>query len=324
MDEAEQPQSSPGPRVVSLIASATEIVHALGMGENQVGRSHECDWPPGVLDLPKLTQPKFKVSGDSAAIDKAVRDLVAQALAVYEVDPSGLLDVAPDVIVTQDQCVVCAVSLRDVEAAVCQTTGLDTRVISLKPHSLEDVMADIRTVAAALKVEARGEELVSSMQSKLQKVANLTRDHVAPRVAFIEWIEPLMSCGHWMPKLVEISGGHSLFGETGADSPTITWQQLAESDPDVIVVAPCGYEISDTERELSSLTGNPLWPGMRAVANNRVYIADGNAYFNRPGPRLVETAEMMAEMLHPSLCDFGHEGHAYYRLRHNQQRLSQA
>lgn len=314
MSDASEAVDSEPMRVVSLIASATEIVHALGLGDWQVGRSHECDWPPGVLELPQLTKPKFKVSGGSAAIDRAVRDLVTNALAVYEVDPDGLAALAPDVILTQDQCVVCAVSLSDVERAVCETTGLEANVVSLKPHSMADVYCDIQTVADAFQQPKRGETLVAAMQHRLSRVEKLTKNHYQPRVAFIEWIEPLMSCGHWMPELVSISGGVSLFGEQGATSPYITWQDLAESDPDIIIVAPCGYEISETTKELEILTQNPLWPGLRAVADGKVYVADGNAYFNRPGPRLVETAEIMAEIMHPSVCDFGHLDHAYKSL----------
>lgn len=301
-------------RVVSLIASATEIVHALGFGESQVGRSHECDWPPGVLDLPQLTKPKFKVDGGSAAIDRAVRDLVANALAVYEVDPEGLAELAPDVILTQDQCVVCAVSLQDVKRAVCEITGLKANVVSLQPHSMADVYRDVQTVADALQQTERGETLTAEMRRRLARIETLTRDRYQPRVAFIEWMDPLMSCGHWMPELIAQSGGVSLFGEQGATSPYITWQQLAESDPEIIIIAPCGYEISQTATELNLLTQHKLWPGLRAVAEGQVYVADGNAYFNRPGPRLVDTAEILSEILHPEVCDFGHRNHGYQSL----------
>lgn len=315
MSAASQTTPDKSPRVISLIASATEIVHALDFGDAQVGRSHECDWPPSVLDLPQLTKPRFKVSGGSAAIDKAVRDLVTNALAVYEVDPDGLADLAPDVIVTQDQCVICAVSLADVERAVCQTTGLEAKVISLKPHSLDDVYRDIETVSAALGTKDRGVKLVSKMQHRLNRIEALTKERDRPRFAFIEWMDPLMSCGHWMPELAKMAGGESIFGEPGANSPTLTWDQLVASDPDAIVVAPCGYDIATTMKEIETLTGHPHWRTLRAVVNGQVYVADGNAYFNRPGPRLVESAEILAEILHPSICDFGHLDEAYQLLR---------
>lgn len=303
-----------GLRAVSLIASATEIVHALGMGESQVGRSHECDWPPGVLNLPQLTKPRFKVEGGSKAIDIAVRELVANALAVYEVDPDGLRDLAPDVILTQDQCIVCAVSFADVERAVCQTTGIDAQIISLKPLCLADVLGDIRLVANALQVPKRGAELVASIDRRFERIKKLTVTRPRPRLAYIEWMDPLMSCGHWMPELISIAGGQPVFGETGANSLTLDWSELAECDADVIVIAPCGYDIAQTMSEIESLTGHPAWPGLKAVAGNQVYVADGNAFFNRPGPRLVESAEILAEIFHPSICDFGHRDHAYHAL----------
>jgi len=299
------------PRVVSLIASATEIVHALGAGASQVARSHECDWPASVLDLPALTRPKFKVEGSSGEIDKAVRALVEQGLAVYEVDAEALKALAPDVIVTQDQCEVCAVSLADVERAVCTWVDGRAQVVSLKPHSMSDVYADIHRVAAALGCPARGDALVRGMRERIGAVAAAVAGRPKPRLAFIEWIDPPMSGGHWMPELIDAAGGVNLFGETGATSPWITWEAVAAADPDVILVAPCGYDIAVTMREMGVLAGNEIWQGLRAVRAGAVYVADGNAYFNRPGPRLVESAEILAEILHPEVCDFGHRGRAF-------------
>ena len=309
MDRA--PNNGNTPRVVSLIASATEIVHALGRGPAQVARSHECDWPPNVLSLPGLTRPKFKVEGSSRAIDQAVRALVEQGLAVYEVDAEALRALAPDVILTQDQCEVCAVSLADVERAVCAWVGNAPTVVSLRPHTMADVYADIGRVASALRCAAEGEALIAHMQTRIAaataKVAELSK----PRLAFIEWIDPPMSGGHWMPELIEAAGGFNLFGERGAQSPWITWEAVAAADPDMILVAPCGYDIPTTTREMGALEGNAIWQGLRAVREGRVLLVDGNAFFNRPGPRLVESAEILAEILHPKACDFGHRGSAY-------------
>jgi iron complex transport system substrate-binding protein len=299
------------PRVVSLIASATEIVHALGAGASHIARSHECDWPPAVLDLPALTRPKFKVDGSSRAIDTAVRSLVEQGLAVYEVDADALQALAPDVILTQDQCEVCAVSLADVERAVCAWVGSAPKIVSLRPHSMADVYADIRAVAAALGQRAQGDALVESMRARIAGIAAAVAAKPKPRLAFIEWIDPPMSGGHWMPELIAAAGGVNLFGETGATSPWITWAQVAAADPDVILVAPCGYDISVTQREMGVLAGNAIWEHLRAVREGCVFIADGNAYFNRPGPRLVESAEILAEILHPEACDFGHRGRGF-------------
>lgn len=314
---AARPTSVPEgqPRIVSLIASATEIVHELGFGACQVGRSHECDWPPAVVALPQLTRPRFKLEGGSRAIDMAVRDLIENALAVYDVDRETLRSVQPEVIITQDQCVVCAVSLADVERAVCDLTGLSARVVALNPQSMADVYRDIQTVANALCAEARGQDLIARMQRRLERIAQRTSGPDQPRVAFIEWMDPLMSCGHWMPELCASAGGQTIFGETGQNSPTLSWDEFIASDPDVIVIAPCGYDLRQTMQEVATLTAHPRWAGLRAVVEGQTYVADGNAFFNRPGPRLVESAEILAEILHPDRCNFNHAGHAYVSLQ---------
>ena len=303
--------SSRPPRVVSLIASATEIVHALGASRLQVARSHECDWPPEVAALPAITRPKFQVAGSSGDIDKAVRALVERGLAVYEVDAEALRALDPDVILTQDQCAVCAVSLADVERAVCSWVGSAPRIISLRPHTIADVYADIGRVSAAIGRPDEGAALVASMQRRIADVSAAVAGRARPRVAFIEWIDPPMSGGHWMPELIAAAGGISSFGVTGEPSPWITWKELAAADPDVILVAPCGYDIATTLREMKPLARYAVWQELRAVRAGAVYVADGNATFNRPGPRLVESTQIVAEILHPGVCDFGHRGGGY-------------
>ncbi len=297
-----------GPRVVSLIASATEILHELGAGGLQVARSHECDWPASVLDLPALTRPKFKVEGSSLEIDVAVKALVEQGLAVYEVDADALARCTPDVILTQDQCEVCAVSLADVERAVATWTECRANVVSLRPHTLGDIYSDNQRIADALSIPEAGVALNASMQQRFADIGAAVAGRKKPRIAFIEWIDPPMSGGHWMPELIDIAGGVNLFGETGAQSPWISIGDVAAADPDVILVAPCGYDLHKTREEMAVLDANSAWTGLRAVRERRVYIADGNAYFNRPGPRLVESAEILAEILHPGISAYGHLG----------------
>jgi len=303
--------SKSSPRVVSLIASATEILHALGAGKSQVARSHECDYPPAVKDLPSITRPKFKVEGSSADVDKAVRDLVERGLAVYDVNADALSELKPDVILTQDQCEVCAVSLADVERAVCNVIGSNPRIVSLRPHTLADIYRDIQRVADAIGRPEAGEDLVTSMQERFAAIADEVAGLPLKRVAFIEWVDPPMSGGHWMPELTEIAGGISLFGTTGEPSPWITWKEVAAADPDVVIIAPCGYDIETTRREVRPLVRHSEWQQLRAVRNGQVFLADGNAYFNRPGPRLVESAEIIAEILHPDACDYGLRGIGY-------------
>ncbi len=299
-------------RVVSLIASATETLHALGSGDMQVGRSHECDWPAKVLDLPDLTRAKFKVHGaTSAEIDRSVEELVEEGLAVYEVDAAQLKALAPDIILTQDQCEVCAVSLADVERAVCSWTDSQAAIVSLRPHTMHDIYQDIARIADAIGKPEQGDTLTDKIQDRLQQIASMTEGRQKPRLAFIEWVEPPMSGGHWMPELIEIAGGENLFGKTGANSPWIQWDEVAAADPEVILVAPCGYDVATTLREMEQLRTNTVWNNLRAVREGHVFAADGNAYFNRPGPRLVESAEILAEILHPDMCAFDHKGTAY-------------
>lgn len=304
-------RKSPHPRVVSLIASSTEILHALGAGDLQVARSHECDYPPSVKQLPAVTGPKFDVEGSSAEIDKRVRTLVERGLSVYEVDADTLDKLRPDVILTQDQCQVCAVSLADVERAVCEFVHGHPRVVSMHPHTMADIYRDIARIADAIGRPQAGETLIASMQDRLAAVAALVAGRAKKRLAFIEWVDPPMSGGHWMPELIGNAGGISMFGVTGEPSPWITWKDVAAADPDVIVVAPCGYDIEVTRREVRPLARYEIWQQLRAVRNGHVYLADGNAFFNRPGPRLVESAEILAEIMHPDAADFGHRGKAY-------------
>lgn len=287
------------PRVVSLIASATEIVCGLGMRQCLVGRSHECDWPADVLALPQLTEAKFKVEGSSADIDQRVQEIVRDGLSVYRVHGEEMRALDPDVIVTQDHCDVCAVSLSDVEAATCTWTGRPVRIVSLKPDSLADVYVDIGRVAAALDAPSAGTRLVAEMKARFGRVAARVAGRPRPRVAFVEWVEPMMAGGNWMPQLVEIAGGVNLFGENGKRSDWMQWEDLRAADPDVIVVAPCGYDLTRCLQELPLLQARPGWGEVKAVREGRVYFADGNAFFNRPGPRLAESAEMLADMLHP-------------------------
>lgn len=302
------------PRVVSLIASATEIMHALGAGDCQVARSHECDWPVSVLDLPALTSTKFKVNGaTSREIDTAVKTLVEQGLAVYEVDAEALKRIAPDVILTQDQCEVCAVSLADVERAVAGWTECHANVVSLKPHTLADIYADNVRIAEALGRPQAGKALNDAMSIAFDEIRRRTSCRGRPRLAFIEWIDPPMSGGHWLPEITEIAGAENLFGETGGQSPWITLDEIVAADPDLILVAPCGYDLATTRAEMAVLDREPRWRNLRAVRTGQVFIADGNAFFNRPGPRLVDSAQMIAEIAHPAAASYGHYGKSVVR-----------
>jgi iron complex transport system substrate-binding protein len=302
------------PRVISLISSATEIVCALGCEGMLVGRSHECDFPPAIRHLPICTAPKFNIEGSSRDIDRDVKALLRDSLSVYRVDADRLAELEPDVIVTQAQCEVCAVSLRDVEQAVCSWLQACPKLVSLVPNALEDVWVDIENVADALGVSSRGTELIQQLQSRVAAIAekSKTLSH-RPTVACIEWIDPLMAAGNWVPDMVELAGGVNLFGVAGKHSPWMTFEQLIAADPEVIVVLPCGFDIERSRRELPAIAERPEWSRLRAAREGRVFLTDGNQYFNRPGPRLVESLEILAELLHPEAFHFGHEGTGWQR-----------
>jgi iron complex transport system substrate-binding protein len=295
------------PRVASLLASATEIVTALGHRGGLVARSHECDYPADVLTLPAVTGSKLDTGRPSALIDRDVKSLLEQALSVYRVDPLALRDVAPDIIVTQTQCEVCAVSPRDVEEALAEWTGTRPQIVTLTPNALADIYADIERVAAALHRPENGAALVASMKSRMATIAERAAQLPnKPTIACIEWIEPLMAAGNWVPELVAMAGGTNLFGTAGQHSPWMTFDELKASDPDIILIMPCGFDIDRTQAEMGPLTGRPEWQNLRAVRANKVFLADGNQYFNRPGPRLVDSLEILAELLHPQVFNFGH------------------
>jgi iron complex transport system substrate-binding protein len=303
------------PHIVTLLASATEIVCALGFENALVARSHECDYPVSVTTLPACTESKIDTQKPSREIDDQVKSIVEQGLSVYRVNGDLLQQLQPDVIVTQTQCEVCAASPKDLDRAVSDWTGAAPRIVSLEPNGLADVWTDIQNVAEALGAPDRGERLVAELKARMGAIkAEAGQSGHRPRVACIEWIDPLMAAGNWMPELVEMAGGENIFGEAGRHSPWMTLEDLCEADPEVILILPCGYDIKEARRNMPALTGQPEWPDLSAVTTSRVYIADGNQYFNRPGPRLAESLEILAELLHPELFDFGHQGIGWERL----------
>jgi iron complex transport system substrate-binding protein len=302
------------PRVASLLASATEIVAALGGLDLLVARSHECDHPPEVARLPVVTAPLLDTTRPSGAIDRDVKALLEQSLSIYRVDGDRLGELRPDVIVTQTQCEVCAVTPADVERALADWTGARPRIVSLAPNALADVFEDIRRVAVALGRPERGPALANELRTRMDGIASVAAgldEH--PRVACIEWIEPLMAAGNWVPELVALAGGENLFGAAGRHSPWLTLDELAASDPDIVLVLPCGFDIARTRAELSALAERPAWRRLRAVRAGRIFVCDGNSYFNRPGPRLADSLEILAEILHPRHFAFGHEGRGWVR-----------
>jgi iron complex transport system substrate-binding protein len=291
--------SSSPPRIASFLPSTTEIVCALGLRDQLVLRSHECDHPRGVEAVPFATWPKYDPDGTSYAIDQRLRALLQEGLGVFRVDADRLREAAPDVILTQDQCQVCAVPLADIEAAACALLDPPPRIVSLSPATLGEVLDSVVTVAAALGVPERGEALRQELEAGLRRVGDRAASVGSgrPRVLTIEWFDPLMTAGNWVPELVELAGGENALGEAGAHSPFLSWDVMAATDPDVVVLIPCGFGIERALEEMPVLRALPGWGDLRAVRDGHVAVADGNRYFNRPGPRLVESAEILGEIL---------------------------
>lgn len=308
------------PRIFSLLPSATEIACALGFQDQLVGRSHECDFPAGVDSLPALTTPRFAATPDSVEIDRRVRELAraardaneADALGLYAIDAELLRELRPTHIVTQTQCEVCAVSLRDVERAVAALTGIELRIVSLAPNSLDDIWDDIQRTADALERSDLGRVAVESYRRRITEISEQALGSTTqPSVAVVEWADPLMTAGHWTMELIELAAGRPVIGTPRGESLHFSIDDLETADPDIIIVAPCGYDLPQTRRDAQLLRANPRWTALRPVREGRVALIDGNQYVNRPGPRVVETLEIIAEILHPGRFDFGHRDRAW-------------
>ncbi|PZO89454.1 MAG: cobalamin-binding protein [Sphingomonas sanxanigenens] len=301
-----------GLRIVSLLPSATEVAVALGFEANLVGRSHECDFPPAVSDLPVCTATKLEKGLSSGAIDRRVQEIVQQGLSVYEVHAALLKDLRPDVILTQTQCAICAVTPDDLSEALNSWVGDAPALVSLAPDNLDDVWGDFRSVGAALAIDP--EPVIAGLKARLDDLRRRVSAFGRPRVAAIEWIEPLMGAGNWIPELIGIAGGESLLATPGEHSPWVDFEALAAADPDVIVLMPCGFQIPQTIADMPPLTGRAGWRDLRAVRDGRVYAADGHHFFNRPGPRLIESAEILAELIHDGKIAPVHHGRGWVRV----------
>ena len=302
-------------KIISLLPAATEIVCALGLEHNLVGRSHECDFPESVKNLPVCSEANFADGLSSLEIDIKVKEILAEALSIYTVKREVIKELAPDVVITQAQCEVCAVSLKNVEEALDNYLDKESRIISLQPNKLDDIFADIKTVATALDVIKAGNVLIEDLQERVDIIRHkLKYVESRPTVACIEWLEPLMVSGNWIPEVVSSAGGSSILAEAGKHSPFVKWEDIQQANPDVIVVMPCGFSIERTMKEMNILLDLPGFTDLSAVKNNRLYIADGNQYFNRPGPRIVDSIEIIAEIIHPKLFNFGYEGNGWIKF----------
>ncbi len=286
-------------RIVSLLPSATEIVCELGLGDDLVGVTHECDYPCFVADLQKVTRTLIPHDASSREIDALVRERLKTQRALYTLDMPTLERLAPDLIVTQALCDVCAVAEAEVTAAACTLPGRP-KVINLEPISLEDVLSTLHAVGRMAGVLERAEAVVGNLRRRIDAVMNRS-ERVAhrPRVVLLEWLDPPFSCGHWSPELVRMAGGEEVIGRAGRPSRTLEWDEVQVARPDVLFVACCGFSLDRTLVDVPGLRSRPGWADLPAVRAGQVYITDGNAYFSRPGPRLVDSLEILAHALHP-------------------------
>lgn len=294
-------------RVASLLPSATEMVAAVGALDRLVGRSHECDFPPSVVRAPVLTRPRVKLEGPSGDIDRRVREVLERALTVYEVDVDALRAARPEVIVTQDLCDVCAVSTDDVRRALASLGGPAPTLVTLHPKRLVDVFDDLVRVGVALGAEREARLARRDLEERVATIAERAAPLSRPKVLTLEWIDPPMVGGTWMPELITLAGGEALVTQPGEHAPTLSAAQLAALDPgpEVVLVKPCGFALAQSHRELGTMRKLLAPMPWRAVQEGRVFLADGNAFFNRPGPRLVESLEILAACLHPeAFADF--------------------
>jgi iron complex transport system substrate-binding protein len=296
-------------RIVSLLPAVTEWVCAFGAGGDLVGRSHECDTPASVQDVPVVTRPTYDSHGDSAAIDDAVQNQLQQGLSLYAVDLEQLRALAPDLILTQAQCEVCAVSRPQLEETLADWSGAQPQVLSMEPMTLKEVLDAALRIGRTIGQPEMAMQVLAAKERALQRLRNRMGLHrrtdpaTLPTIACIEWMEPLMTAGHWMPDVAEMAGARAVLAEKGAPSRVIEWEALCAADPDVIAVLPCGFTLAETRRDLHYLTERDGWADLRAVRSDRVVLLDGNAYFNRPGPRLYRSIELLAEGIHPDAVD---------------------
>ncbi len=288
-------------RICSLLPGATEVVAALGRTRYLVGISHECDYPPEIKGKPVLIRATMETGLSSPEIDRRVRMTLHAGQPLYHLDETMLVRVRPDIVIAQDLCHVCAITPAQLQHAL-RVLPSPPRVLSLNPLTLDDVLADIERIGEAIGRSLEAANLADQLRARLQAVLlQVAHADKHPRVACLEWLDPLFSAGHWVPEMVACAGGVDVMGTPGSPSVQITWEQVQAAKPDVLIIMPCGFSIARTKQEMSRLTKRTGWKKLPAVKNGAVFLVDGSSYFNRPGPRLIDGIEMLAACLHPSL-----------------------
>lgn len=302
-------------RIVSLLPAATEIVAALGLTDSLVGVSHECDYPPEVNAKPRVTHCEVYGKGlPSAAVDQWVNQSLSANNALYSLDTNLLRELEPDVIVTQRLCDVCAIDYASV-VTIANSLPKKPKIVNLGPSSLADILSDIRCVGEALGVVERAETVVEVLAKRINAVKRAaTKATSRPRCFLMEWIDPPFCAGHWNPELVELAGGVDPLGKKWIPSTRVSWEQINDAKPEIVVLACCGYEVIRTTSDLPIVEGNPVWESLPAVRHNRIYVVNGSAYFSRPGPRVVDSLEILAEIIHPEIFSGCFPGRGVVRI----------
>ncbi len=302
-------------RVISLLPSATEMMYALNAQNLLCARSHECDFPAEAQSLPICTSASIHNGMTSKEIDEQVKSKIWNALSLYNININLIKELKPDLIITQDQCKVCAVHLSDLEEVLTEELGYSPAIISFHPHSLQDFFDNFKDLAQLVDKVKEAEILLEDWNDRIDIIKHKVKFvKNRPRIVCIEWMEPLMTAGHWTPELLEFAGGENVLSEKYTNSSYISMEQLITADPDGIVIAPCGFDIARTKQELEVLFNQEAWRNLPAVQKGHVFIADGNAFFNRPGPRLIDTAEILAEILQVNQFYYGMEGQCWEQI----------
>jgi iron complex transport system substrate-binding protein len=288
-------------RIVSLLPSITEIICELGLQHQLVGRSHECRQSEYIRSLPAITSPEIKTKADSSRIHSDVQELIENGLSVYKIDGERLRELQPDLIITQDHCEVCAASLSDVQQAVESFCTNNPDVVSVAPETLRDVFESVLTIGKAAQAGEAAKKLVDDLAIRFEIIRRTINGTLREETVTLEWLDPLMTGGNWIPELVEIAGGDSCLAEPGKHSPVIEWEKVIDANPDKLLIAPCGYTIHQTQKEMHLLTNRKGWQNLKAVKSGEVYLLDGDRFFNRPGPGIYDSARIIAEINHPDL-----------------------
>ncbi len=288
-------------RIVSLLPGTTEIICKLGLEEHLAGRSHECNQSRFIRSLPVLTSPAIKRSENSREIHSEVQNLIENGLSVYKVDGEKLGELKPDLVLTQDHCEVCAASLDEVEEAVQAHCSANTTVVSVSPETLVEIFDSIEAIGKAANVKKKADMLIDELRMRIGIISQTINGTERDEVITLEWLDPLMTGGNWIPELVDLAGGESILAEPGVHSPVVEWNLILERNPDKLLIMPCGYTIPQTIKEMHMLTEREGWHSLKAVKNNEVYILDGDRFFNRPGPGIYDSTRILAEIFHPNL-----------------------